>query len=265
VIDDLPAGPIDYSVERLHQFKGSHEQWVMSLDSFDAGTQLADEQWAALIDNLGERMSWDTWTEDMSFLFSYVQFMTQVTYDRLKEAHTWLVGRVWPPGHSYLRATIEAMSGVLEDLILIFENHMVEEGHEPILKIKKFYKIEYWSPEDYEKLVVQWEFHCALIEDLCFELTRYGNLIANVIRTEIDASYRFDQGVLLVRFGIDIIWRDSTLRPEFSPEDIANEKQPYGDLQSFLKVRPSRKLSEATVGSPRTGSRPDPTRFPEGY
>jgi hypothetical protein len=49
VIDDLPNGPNEYPVERLHEIKASHEQWVMSLDSFNANVQLADEQWAALI------------------------------------------------------------------------------------------------------------------------------------------------------------------------------------------------------------------------
>jgi hypothetical protein len=200
----------------------------------------------------------------MSLLFSYEQYMSRAVFDRLKEAHTWILGRVWPAGHDYLRATIAAMALVLNDLLLNFENHMIEREIEPeMLQTEKFYKISYWSPEDYEKLSIRWEFHCALVEDLCFELTRYGNLIANIVRDDIDSDYRFEQGMLLIRYGVDLIWRDTTYRPEFSPEQIADQRQPYSNLEAFLSDRPTRAHSEAKLGNSRGPDRPDPTKFPK--
>ena len=62
-IDDIPNGPQEYTVERLHRIKAEHEAWVMAQDAFNAGLQLADEQWAALVDALDNRMAWDTWTK----------------------------------------------------------------------------------------------------------------------------------------------------------------------------------------------------------
>jgi len=100
--------------------------------------------------------------------------------------------------------------------------------------------------------MAQYEYHTALVEDLAFELTRYGNLIAGIVRAEIDPTFRFEQGALLIRYGIDILWPDSTYRPEFSEQEIAGERQPYNGLSDYLRVRTTRKLSEASCGSPRT-------------
>ena len=263
MIDDLPSGPTEYPAERLHALKAEHEKWVMSQGSFDAGRQLTAEQWAAIVDGLDQRMSWDTWTQDMSFLFSFPQCLKNSTYDRLQDTRTWILARVWPPGHEYLRVTIQTMGQVLEDLLLTFEDHMNESGNDTWCT-EKFYKIPYWSEDDYKALLIEYEFHTALVEDLCFELTRYGNLIAKIVRTEIDPTYRFEQGALVIKYGLDPIWRDSTYRPEFSPSEIEGQQQPYSSLDEFLKVRPSREISEATVGSPRTAAgRQDPTKRPE--
>ena len=49
----------------------------MAQDAFNAGLQLADEQWAALVDALDNRMAWDTWTKDISRLFSHEQLLSE--------------------------------------------------------------------------------------------------------------------------------------------------------------------------------------------
>jgi hypothetical protein len=264
IIDDFPNGPVEYTVELLHRIKTEHEQWVMSLDSFDKNLQLAEEQWAAMVDALDKRMSWDSWTQDMSLLFSHDQLLSVATYERLKETNSRIFAFIWPAGHTYLRNTIKAMGRVLNDLLLTFEGHMTAwRDEDELLHTKKFYKIEYWSSEDYNALLAEYEVHTALVEDLCFELTRYGNLLAEVIRSEIDPTHRFEQGALLIRYGVDIMWDDTMYRPEFTEQEIEDHKQPYACLADFLKVRPTRELSEAKVGNPRTiAGRQDPTTPP---
>jgi hypothetical protein len=266
IVDDLPNGPIEYPAERLQQIKASHEQWVMSLDSFNADDQSADEQWAALIDALDRRMSWDSWTEDMSLLFSHDQLISVSTYERLKGACYWMLARIWPSGHTYLRDTIKTMMRVLDDLLVTFENHMAAwRDEDELYYTEKFYKVAYWNEEKSDALLAEWEWHTALVEDLCFELTRYGNLVASIARTEIDPNYRFENGALLIRYGVDIIWGDTVYRPEFAPGEIENQRQPYTSLAEFLTVRPSRDLSEAKVGNPRSvAGRQDSTRRPGG-
>lgn len=261
VIDDIPSGPGEYPVELLQSIKSEHERWVMSLASFDANDQLAEEQWAAIIDGLDKRMSWDSWTQEMSLLFSTDQLISVAAYERLKEARQWILARAWPPGHTYLRETIKTMGSVLEDLLLTFEDHAGRWRDEDVmLYTRKFYKITHWSPKEYNKLLTEYEWHSALVEDLLFELTRYGNLLADITRAEIDPTYRFEQGALLVRYGVDIIWRDTTYRPEFTPQEIDGQKQPYTCLTDFLKVRSTRDVSEAKVGNPRSeAGRQDPT------
>ena len=253
-IDDIPNGPQEYTVERLHRIKAEHEAWVMAQDAFNAGLQLADEQRAALVDALDNRMAWDTWTKDISRLFSHEQLLSEKVYERLTETRRWIQGRIWPPGHTYLRTTIQTMGLVLEDLLRKFDEHVASYpgAKSGALYTEKFYKITNWDEKRYNALMAQYEYHTALVEDLAFELTRYGNLIAGIVRAEIDPTFRFEQGALLIRYGIDILWPDSTYRPEFSEQEIAGERQPYNGLSDYLRVRTTRKLSEASCGSPRT-------------
>ena len=226
-IDDIPNGPQEYTVERLQQTKAEHEAWAMSQDSFNADTQLADEQWAALIDALDKRMSWDTWTADISLLFSHDQILPEAVYQRLIETRRWILGRVWPSGRTYLRATIETMRLVLADLLDIFDQHVVDyrefEDVGRTLHTETFYKLRYWDEKRTNALLTEYEYHTALVEDLAFELTRYGNLIAEIVRDEIDPAYRFEKGALLIRYGLDILWSDTTYRPEFSEQEIADQ------------------------------------------
>lgn|ERR1017187_1727300 len=254
-IDDLPRGPIEYPVDLLHMLKHDHEQWVISLDSFNRAQQLAEEQWAAIIDNLDERMDWDSWTDNISPIFSADQLLKTEVYERLEGAQHWILARVWPNGNNYLRDTIETMGNVIEDLLLTFGEHKEEmPGYEGTLWTEKFYKIKYWSEGDYSRLLAEYEYHTALVEDLTFELTRYGNLIADIVRAEIDAGYRFEQGALLIRYGIDPIWRATTYRPVFAAANIEGRRQPYTTLQEFLSTRTSRPRSESNTGSPRTAA-----------
>ena len=102
-IDDIPIGPIDFPVEKLSNIKAEHEKWIASLDSFDSVEQFAQEQWAAIIDSLDKLMSWDSWTNDMSQMFSVEQAMPESAFVRLREASMWSFARIWPPGHQYLR------------------------------------------------------------------------------------------------------------------------------------------------------------------
>jgi hypothetical protein len=265
-IDDIPNGPQEYTVERLQQIKAEHEAWAMAQDSFNAELQLADEQWAALADALNERMSWDTWTEDISLLFSHDQLLSEAVYERLTETRRWILGRIWPPGHTYLRTTIQTMERLLGDLLDKFDEHATSYRNDDsgILCTDTFYKIRYWDEKKSNALVVEYEYHTALVEDLAFELTRYGNLITDIIRKEIDPAFRFEQGALLIRYGVDILWPDSTYRPEFSEQELTGQRQPYTGLSDYLKVRTTRELSEASCGSPRTAAgRQNPEAPPE--
>jgi hypothetical protein len=265
-IDDIPNGPQEYTVDKLQHIKAEHEAWVMAQGSFNAELQLADEQWAALADGLDKRMSWDTWTEDMSLLFSHEQVLSEVVYGRIAETRRWILGRIWPPGHAYLRTTIQTMGLVLGDLQDKFDEHSTSYRSDDngMLYTNKFYKIKYWDEEKFQALLAECEYHTALVEDLAFELTRYGNLVAEIIRKEIDPAFRFDRGALLIRYGVDILWPDSTYRPEFSEHEIAGQRQPYTGLSDYLIARTTRELSEASCGSPRTATGRQSPEAPPG-
>ena len=254
-IDDLPSGPSQFPIERLQNIKVTHEEWVAGLSTYDANLQSCEERWAALIDALDSQMSWDTWTDDTSLLFAVEQGIAGLVYDRLRGVIPWILGRIWPPGHEYLRSTIEVLAKVLNDLLVTFEIHMTESHQDGWLATEKFYKIRHYDEAEYSRLLADYEFHTALVEDLAFELTRYGNLLCDIVRDEIDSSYRFAQGALLVKYGVDIVWGYSIYRPEFTDAEIQDQRQPYVSLDDFRTTRAGRLIGAAVVGNSRTVAR----------
>ena len=84
------------------------------------------------------------------------------------------------------------------------------------------------------RLIKEYEDHVALLEDLALEATRYGNYIASLIRDEVDPSFRFDEGSLLITAAADML-QYQLLRPEFIPSDF-NNGEPYIDLLRLLNA-----------------------------
>ena len=120
------------------------------------------------------------------------------------------------------------------------------------METDKFYKIKYWNTKMHARLMAEYEYHTFLVEDLGFELTRYGNLIAHIVRSEIDPSYRLEQGALVIRNGVDIVSKDIPHRPEFASHEIDNVNQPYRGLDEFVKTRLTRVISATKISNPRT-------------
>ena len=148
------------------------------------------------------------------------------------------------------------MRTVLDDMLNLFEQHIQHPPwREGMMETGKFYKNQGWLPEArYMKLLAEFEFHLSLVEDLCFELTRYGNLLATIVRSDLDPSYRLQQGALVIRYGLDLIWfgSDSPIRPEFTLRELELGKQPYTGIDEFIHTRTERASGAIQDGSPRT-------------
>lgn len=61
-IDNLPD---EYPVEMLISIKAKHEAAVMASDNFDRQNQLAEENWARLVDQLVTIIPWQTWQPEV--------------------------------------------------------------------------------------------------------------------------------------------------------------------------------------------------------
>jgi hypothetical protein len=252
-IDSLPHGPKDYPVERLLKIKRQHEAAILSQQTFNRKAQLAEEQWASLIDGLNELMGWNNWKDETDGIFSAdgPTIRTDIRR-RLVEASEWIFRRVWPTGHPRLRSAIAALGHVLNDFLATFGEHSFRDKHSERVEVKRFYQIDEWNPERYHRLRNRYEEHVALIEDLGLELTRYGNHIAQLVREELDPAFRFDDGLLLIARGPNMDFRYDILRPQFTDEDFG-DGEPYRGLEQFRRDCVNRDIS-ITAGLRR---RPD--------
>jgi hypothetical protein len=239
-IDSQPYGVAEYTVEKLVQIKKRHEEAVLANDQVDRKAQVTEEQWAALIDRLNERMGWDSWTEDLSELFdpNLYRIKYEVT-DRLDEASRWIIGRAWPGGHERLRRAIETVPPVFYDLHGTFAQHSEPSRREGYSRIPRFYNMREWNPEAFERRHKEYDDYMALVQDLALELTRYGNYIAALVREEIDPYFRFEEGLLLIVVGPTESLSYVTIGPQFSDSELSGG-QPYQNPEQFREVRSSR-------------------------
>ena len=239
-IDSEPHGASEYSSERLLEIKRRHEEAVLAGGQIDSNLQVAEEQWATLIDRLSEIIGWNNWMDDMSGLFDpNVYRIKFAVLDRISATCQWIIGRSWPTGHDRLRSAIETLPMVFYDFHRTFAVHS-EPAHLPdYLTISKFFHLREWDPELWEKRHNEYEEHVELIEDLMLELTRYGNLIAKLVREEIDSFFRFEEGLLLVVVGPTEALEYVTFGPQFSDAELEGG-EPYQNPDQFRKIRSTR-------------------------
>jgi len=235
IIDDQTK---TYTVSFLNQLKSKHEQWVReSLEGFDPQKQRDDEIYASYSEkwiDLSHLNEWKDWT---SFIFGggYPRLYIDIdnSLDELKE---WLFSRIWPKRYEELEDAFENFRRVLQDFRNIFYEHA--EKAQDILYTKKFYQINEWHEEKYERLGKKYEFHVDLVQDLMLELTRAANYICDKIRKYIDRSFRLDKGALIVESGpyMPFTWRQH--RVEYRRNE--RTKMPYPGLIEFKKIRKDR-------------------------
>ena len=103
------------------------------------------------------------------------------------------------------------------------------------LLTRKFYKNE-WNEERYFSLRSEYEQHFDLVMDLMLELTRAANLVCDLVRHHILASYRREAGRLIVRSGPDDSLKFREFVVQYSPSERA-EELPYRGIEAFIADR----------------------------
>ncbi|HUW95123.1 MAG TPA: HNH endonuclease signature motif containing protein [Anaerolineae bacterium] len=241
LVDDQP---LRYTAEVLKDMKALHERWVSeNLPGFDAGKQRDDELYAEYVDHWVESAGVDHWREWASGVLAGGQpSIAAARYRELQDLRLWLFSRVWPRRYRELEAAFENFLHTLSDFVLTFDRHVENRGaeEEKVLWTKKFYKIGEWDPPRYERLVLEYNFHVDLVEDLMLELTRAANYVCDTVRQLISPSFRLSEGVILVESGPyeDLRWR--THRTEY--RDDERVPHPYPGLEKFKSVRKSRNM-----------------------
>lgn len=234
IIDDQPD---KYTIEELHRVKNEHIIWVRQTLGFDEAKQLDDETYLSIAQKWEVLSGLDDWRN-----FTYLVLAgdsPSVKSDRwpqLKTLNDWLFERVYPDRYAELNASFENFRQVLNDFIGVFSVHSEPPtcaGGD--LRTRKFYRIKEWNEELYEKLGKDYDEHKSLLCNLAIELTRAGNYICDLLRTNVYRGFRVKVGQLVVETGTWSDGIDYTVRVAYKPsERIGN---PYPGLERFNSVR----------------------------
>jgi len=237
LIDDQPG---KYTDEYLHKLKTDHEKWVNeSLEQFDPEKQRDDEYYASLVEEFCELIDIDNWRNWTSWVLGgggWPQLSKEMDL-KLDQLKDWILSRIWPKRYTDLEDSFHNFRLILQDFLITFHEHSEDLGND-MLAIKKFYQINEWNPERYERLSKIYNFHVDLIQDLIIELTRALNYICANVRNSIFATFRLKEGVNLVETGPFMDLSYKILKVEYKDEESISI--PYPGLEEFLHIRQQR-------------------------
>ncbi|MBS4712476.1 HNH endonuclease [Aeromonas caviae] len=222
VIDDQPE---HFTVEMLHCFKAEHEAWVnQSLSTHDPHVQRDEEIYVSYIESFESYINITEWNNWTSWVFGGQPQLYKEMKKKLDELREWLFSRAWPNRYPELEFAFENFRRVLSDFLNTFDAHAKVHG-EHMLITERFYQIDDWNPEIYSHRLIQFNYHCHLVEDLMLELTRAANYIFERIRKLILFTYRLDVGLLYITSGTHMY------KTQYLPEQKTST--PYVGIDDF--------------------------------
>ncbi|MCD4850585.1 hypothetical protein LN996_07165 [Arthrobacter sp. AK01] len=233
----IDKAPEDHSVEALLKIKADHEAWVR--DSLGPKVDQAEIRWAQIVDQLSDKLSLDTWALDVHAFFDGGPITLAVTTEeRLRECALWIAKRPWPAGQDKLKAAIRNMGIFLNELLSEFNVYAELRNGGERRRYPAFYKIPVWDTELYNSLLAEYRNNRTYLSDLTLEITRYINLFGDLVREDLDPSFRHDEGLT------EVLAEGQPLEygayvPQFAREDleVALETQA---LVAFKDSRASR-------------------------
>lgn len=190
------------------------------------------KEWSELADI----NNWNVWTSWM--LGSGQPKIFKEMMNNLETLRQWLFSRIWPGKYLELENSFENFRIILEDLYNIFFEHVVEK--DTMYITEKFYRIDKWDTKLYSKLLNEYNFHVSLVQDLILELTRAANYICDNVRKVLNATFRLNEGKLLVTYGPCSELDYKTVCPEY--KDAEKVLKPYPGLEVFKSIRENRDI-----------------------
>lgn len=237
LIDDQPSF---HTVEKIKEYKNIHESWIKSSLKIDTQKQRDDEIYSTYLDKIIELSNVENWKAWTSYLYGGGHArMYKDQYNNMRALVEYILSRVWPNRYPKLEASIQNLKNVTNDFLKVFDEYSEEIGDDAI-GTKKFYKIEEWDKERYDRLHEKYRFHISLVLDLTCELTRAMNYLFDNVRLFLLPSYRLEEGVLLIEDGPSMNMTWYTVRLEYKGEERVD--LPYPRLKKFMEIRKSRDI-----------------------
>jgi hypothetical protein len=242
IIDD-PNQP--YSVAAVVEMKQRHEREMeeRSRPPEEAARDASALAYGEIVDEWEQRFNIADWQSHMrSLVGDGHPRMREEDFDALAAGRDWLFRRVRSGTLPELDEAFENFRWICSDLQAVLSQHrheyLAEHG---VVAVAKFYnEHRYWNAEggtDHALLDRWFDFYVFLVEDLTYELTRAANLICDLVRKNLDARYRVDEGVVTIESGPYMDFRMKVHRPHYAE---GSGPTPYRGLRDFLTDRADR-------------------------
>jgi hypothetical protein len=227
-----------YTINKLKDYKETHEKWVKESLEFDSKKQKDDEIYATYIAKFSQLSNLENWNDWTSRLVSHGEFFPKKEYDSLKELPKYIISRIWSKRYPKLEMSLVNFVNILNDLFSVFNKYIKE--HKDEYRTEKFYKNYYHLSEqdEIDDMLRLFEYHTSLVIDLTAELTRAANYICDFIREYLFEGYRIEEGALLLTSS-DLM-RSETHRVEYKPNERIDF--PYQGLKDFMELRVERDI-----------------------
>ena len=241
-----------YTVEKLLEIKSQHEKWIKDSLTVDSDKDKEELTYAAYLDEIVIKLDFAKWNDWTSWLFGAGQSMSYAKLKALEKLPSFIVTRFWPNRYVEIENAVFNLKAVLNDFLKVFHEHIAPQSLElkpnedPDTKsvyTETFYKLVFHEDvKVYDRLVEEYEYHVALVNDLGLELTRAGNLLIEKIRKYISPMYRDREGKLLITTGPTMDFSYQSYKVEYKTEEKIMQYQ-YPGLKLFMTDRESRDLN----------------------
>jgi hypothetical protein len=197
IIDDQPQ---IYTVEALKKLKNDHEAWVDSqLSSEEKNDREIREKYSVLIALIEKMLRFSSADRWLSFMRSDEYPRIEKSFcDSLFDFPTIVVRQFWPNRIPQIEATALNLVQAVDDYLHFFVQYSSPTLFEGFYTIPKFYKIDEWDEDRYERLSKKWEGVIAEARERTLEIAMALNLLVKVTRTDVVTDYRTEEGWLIV-------------------------------------------------------------------
>jgi len=193
IVDTLP---LEYPVEKLNKIKSEHEDWIIeSLSPSDKQDLRAKEEYARLLNEVEIYL-------DLSNADKWLNWLGHDQYPRIQkdfanklfDFSTWTVRQFWPNYFPEVEAAILNLAQSIDDYTRYFVKYSHPREIPDYYTIPKFYQIDEWNPEEYERLSDKWHAVLDETEKRTIEIAKAINLIIKIVRKRVLVDYRKDEG-----------------------------------------------------------------------
>lgn len=231
-----PTSPDDASFLILR--RTVHEIAESPDSADDAAPNAPNSHWKRLADDLAHKLHFDDWDYAIGGLTRTSYSVPSEELADFYAASAWLLSRVYPPGQESLTRTLKNLNSVLIDLLDVFGRHTELPASTPPgawIRVPRWYKGRGFNPK-YDEDLRDYLEHVNLLTDLAFELTRASDWFCETFRTEIDPSWRLDEGGLTVESGPHQDGDTRVRRPQYSEIERNLVPGPYLGLSEFKET-----------------------------